>query len=89
MKYKYGKQHIYPSLLTSKWLSPDGRNPQIVVNYTRSEQEFTIASKYFNGKEIKIYNSPDREEDINIVKVDKNEIKHKIGPLNVVMFEVI
>ena len=39
---KDGRRVEYPSLMTSRWVSPDGRTAQIVVNYTMERQSFTV-----------------------------------------------
>ncbi len=37
-----GEKLVYPSLLTSRWISPEGKEAQIVVNYLPKEQTFSI-----------------------------------------------
>ena len=42
INHSTGRTMEYPSLLTTRWLSPDGREAQIVVNYLPEVQNFSV-----------------------------------------------
>lgn len=42
LKLKSGWAHTYQNLLTSKWMAPDGKQAQVVVNFSAAPKTFTI-----------------------------------------------
>ena len=43
---KEGEEVVYPSVMSSKWIAPDGEIAQILVNYTETEKTVTISGDY-------------------------------------------
>ena len=43
---KEGEKVVYPSVMSSKWLAPDGEIAQILVNFTDTEKTVTISGDY-------------------------------------------
>jgi len=89
-----GKHLIYPSLLTSRWISQDGRNAQIIVNYMLESQNFTLRvdQLYINKvsqpeiKEVKVYTNP-KVYSPKCKKTWENELELNIEPLSAIMVE--
>jgi len=42
INHSTGRTMEYPSLLTTRWLSPEGKEAQIIVNYLPEAQSFTV-----------------------------------------------
>lgn len=83
----YGGKLTVPPLLTSRWISPEGRNAQIIINYTKDEQEFSIISKELIGRKIKVYGDATTESN-DIIVVSEESVRYKVGQLNALMMEI-
>ena len=47
INHSTGRTMEYPSLLTTRWLSPEGKEAQIVVNYLPEVQTFSVDGEKF------------------------------------------
>jgi len=80
---KDGRRIDYPSLLTSRWLAPDVRVGQIVVNYTPEKQTFNVPELF--GKRIRVVQDPESLEARELV-CDAG-IRFEIEPLSALLLE--
>ncbi|UCD28228.1 MAG: hypothetical protein JSV03_14230, partial [Planctomycetota bacterium] len=86
MVLKINGRHRFPSLLTSRWLSPQGREAQIVVNYTTEKQDFRITGLNPKQNMVSIYEEPD-DDRTKTVPVKGGKIALSISPLSAIMVE--
>lgn len=81
-----GEKHLYPSLLTSRWISPEGKEAQIVVNYSMDVQEFGLESESLSGRELKVYYQPEGNNCDTVICSEVNKLS--VPPLSAIMFEI-
>ncbi|MDF2925191.1 MAG: hypothetical protein K0R57_4105 [Paenibacillaceae bacterium] len=84
MMLNNGKELAMPSLLTSRWLTAEGRNAQVVVNYTLEEQRFEIRPAADIGR-VDISRRPDAEAAAAIR--DRHGLTCAIPALSAMMME--
>lgn len=82
-----GEVQNYPSLFTSRWISPDGRNAQIIVNYTLGAQDFSIKFNDIEERNVVMFDTSDGSGSRStVLAVDKIDLK--IRPLSALLLEV-
>lgn len=94
LNYEYDKEFIMnqigkmmmPSLLTSRWTAPDGRNAQIVVNYTTHMQRFSLKTYDADCKWMNVYYDA---KDFKSARydIDRSDAELEIEPLSAVLLE--
>jgi len=82
-----GKMSV-PSLITSRWRAPNGRNAQIVVNYTNCKQCFSLRPYKYDFRWMIVYSDAKKEEATRY-GVDKLGMELEIEPLSAVLLEFI
>lgn len=87
-EYYDGRKLIMPSILTSRWTSPDGREAQILANYTEDVQSAMLVLKNYRGREIRVFEDPGSESYRQCI-LNKDEIELKVEPSSAVMVEII
>jgi hypothetical protein len=87
-EYYDGRILVMPSILTSRWSSPDGREAQVLANYTDDLQNVTLVLKGQTGKKVKVFEDA-RNEFSRQFTVDKDEVNVRVEPLAAVMVEII
>lgn len=87
-EYYDGRKLIMPSILTSRWTSPDGREAQILANYTEDVQSAMLVLKNYRGREIRVFEDPGSESYRQFI-LSKDEIELKVEPSSAVMVEII
>lgn len=83
----HGSKLVYPSLLSSRWISPEGREAQIFVNYTKKPQKFTLDYPVSDYNSIKIWRSAKGETCEKFDNLDKLS-GLEIAPLSALMIEM-
>jgi hypothetical protein len=86
--YHDGRKLVMPSVLTSRWVSPEGRLAQVFANYTSEKRCVTVSLSGCPAGRVKLYASPDLS-DGRSVKLENNELVLEIDPMTAVMIEVI
>lgn len=80
-----GGEIPWPSLLTSRWTSPDGRKAQIIANYLPESQECTLTG--LTGMTIRVYEQASGKNP-HSVEPKAGQAKLKIAPLSAIMVEL-
>ncbi len=86
MMLNNGKALATPALLTSRWISSDGRNAQVVVNYTMEEQQFSIKPALDCGS-IRVFHNYDAKGTPPIQ--DTHSLRCSIPALSAMMIEFL
>jgi hypothetical protein len=86
MFLRQGGVHKFPSLFSSRWLSPDGRQAQMVVNYTKQEQEFILSCSDSAAETVYLYEDPSGKM-ASGVPVKQGRSALSIAPLSAIMVE--
>jgi len=79
------KIHL-PSLFTSRWISPDGRDCQIVVNYTEKQQSCDILCGDLAKQIVRVYQRPSSKA-YKTVPVKQAKAALNVPALSAVMVE--
>jgi hypothetical protein len=80
LKKAKGKELVFPSILTSNWQSPDGRQAQIAVNFLNKPQKFKLQT----DKDVRLYAAPNARGEFV-----KSGAEIEISPLSAVLTEFL
>ncbi len=76
----------WPSLMTSRWTSPEGKQAQIVANYLTTPQSFAVRLDDNQFAHVEIYHSPAATQGTPAT-VHEGRIDLNVAPLSAVMIE--
>lgn len=87
-EYYDGRKLIMPFILSSRWTSPDGREVQVLANYTDDVQNAILVLKGCAGKTVKVFDDA-RKESGRQFELDNEEMAITVKPLTALMIEII
>ncbi len=83
-----GGKHHFPSLFTSRWTSPEGRQAQIIVNYTTEKQNFSLSCPASKGGEVRVYEDPYSDK-ASTIRIEQGQVVLSIAPLSALVVEFV